>query len=130
MKELLGTVVSVSVPARPELVRVLRSVVGGVAARLDLSYDEIDDLRIAVDEACATLLEVGSSEGRLSLELRPAQNGLTMTATAESDGLGWPSDAQGSLAWRVLTALMDEAEFETTEGHLVIRMRKGRPNGG
>lgn len=121
---------SVSVPARADLVRVLRSVVGGVAARLDLSYDEIDDLRIAVDEACAALLDTASTDALFSLELRPDQDGLTITAAADSDHPTWPPDAGDSLAGRVLTALMDETAFETRPGGLVVRMRKGRPQRG
>ena len=35
---------------------VLRTATAGLAARLDFTIDEIEDLRIAVDEACAMLL--------------------------------------------------------------------------
>jgi anti-sigma regulatory factor (Ser/Thr protein kinase) len=38
-----------TVPARAEFVHVLRTVVAAVAARLDLPYDALDDLRMAVD---------------------------------------------------------------------------------
>ena len=34
----------------------LRTATAGLAARLDFTLDEIEDLRIAVDEACALLL--------------------------------------------------------------------------
>ena len=130
MKELLGSDVSVSVPARAGLVRVFRSVVGGVAARLDLSYDQIDDLQIAVGEACATLLEAAAPQGMLSLTIHPDQDGLSLTAAVDAGPDGWPSNLQDSLAGRVLSALMDEAAFEAEDTRLVIRMRKARTDGG
>ncbi len=48
--------VRLSIPADSAYVAVPRSVVGNLAARNDFTVDAIDDLRIAVDEACALLL--------------------------------------------------------------------------
>jgi serine/threonine-protein kinase RsbW len=49
-------VVSVRLPAASAYLSVLRTATAGLAARLDFTLDEIEDLRIAVDEACAMLL--------------------------------------------------------------------------
>ena len=43
-------------PADSAYLSVLRTATAGLAARLDFTLDEIEDLRIAVDEACAMLL--------------------------------------------------------------------------
>ncbi len=43
-------------PAEGAYLSVLRTATAGLAARLDFTLDEIEDLRIAVDEACAMLL--------------------------------------------------------------------------
>ena len=48
--------VRVSMPAEGAYLSVLRTATAGLAARLDFTLDEIEDLRIAVDEACAMLL--------------------------------------------------------------------------
>ena len=45
-----------TVPADGGYLGVLRTATAGLAARLQLRLDEIEDLRIAVDEACAMLL--------------------------------------------------------------------------
>ena len=45
-----------SMPAESAYLSVLRTATAGLAARLDFTLDEIEDLRIAVDEACAMLL--------------------------------------------------------------------------
>jgi hypothetical protein len=49
--------VEVRLPAAGAYLSVLRTATAGLAARLDFTLDEIEDLRIAVDEACAILLQ-------------------------------------------------------------------------
>ena len=44
-------------PADTAYVAVLRTTTAGLAARLDFTLDDIEDLRIAVGEACAMVLE-------------------------------------------------------------------------
>ncbi len=61
--------VRLSIPADSAYIAVPRSVVGNLAARNDFTVDAIDDLRIAVDEACALLLPQ-ASDGVLELRLR------------------------------------------------------------
>src|SRR3954453_12720529 len=53
----LSDTVDLRVPADPAYLAVIRTATAGLAARLDLTLDEIEDLRIAVDEACGLLLD-------------------------------------------------------------------------
>lgn len=55
-------VIDLRVPADPAYLAVIRTATAGVAMRLDLTLDEIEDLRIAVDEACALLLDDTGAE--------------------------------------------------------------------
>src|SRR5660397_242952 len=54
-------IVSVRLPADGAYLSVLRSVTAALAARLDFTLDDIGDLRVAVDEACASRLAHASS---------------------------------------------------------------------
>ena len=56
--------VELTVPADPAYLAVIRTATAGLAARLNLTLDEIEDLRIAVDEACAVLLDRRVHTGR------------------------------------------------------------------
>lgn len=49
--------VSLTIPAYPEFVGVARLAVLGVASRMKFSYDEVEDLRLAVGEACTGAIE-------------------------------------------------------------------------
>ena len=101
--------VTLEVPPRPEYLHVLRAVVAGVAARLDFSYDGIDDLRIAIDEACAHLLDAAPDATLLSVELLPSEDGLEILVSVDAEASPWPPERlEESLAWQVLSALADE----------------------
>lgn len=106
--------VTLTIPARPDFVRLLRAVVASVGAQLDLTYDRIDDLRMVVDEASAQLLQVPA--GSLTMRVSPGDRIVIHVGTDGSPDGSWPpKDVEETLAWRVLSALADEVSFERTE---------------
>ena len=58
--------VSLRVPADGAYVSVLRTMTAGLAARLDFTVDDIEDLRIAIGEACALVLPQAQSRAATS----------------------------------------------------------------
>ena len=123
--------VTVSVPARPDFIHVLRSVVAAVAARADFTFDAIDDLRLAVDEACAQLLSFAAPASNLTLRITSTDQGGGLEVVASTDAdiatAAWPPDgAERTLTWQVLSALADEARFERLATGPALRMRKRR----
>lgn len=121
--------VVVSVPARPDFVHVFRTVVAGIAARADFTIDEIDDLRLIVDEACAQLLAYPIPAMALTLEITHAGSSVEMLVSSDADPSGWPqADAEATIGWQVLSALSDDARFEHTQAGPALRVTKhGRP---
>ncbi len=69
IEQLTGPV-DLTVPARSEHLRVLRLVATSVGASLDLDIDQLDDLRIAIDDLCSMLIEEAPEEARLHLSIR------------------------------------------------------------
>lgn len=119
--------VVVSIPARPDFVHVLRSVVASVAARADFTLDAIDDLRLIVDEACAQLLSYSRPAAVLTVQIRlSGEASVEVVVRSDADPAAWPpADAEGSLGWQVLSALADEARFEHAGGP-ALRLTKRR----
>jgi serine/threonine-protein kinase RsbW len=111
--------VRLSIPADSAYIAVPRSVVGNLAARNDFTVDAIDDLRIAVDEACALLLPQ-ASDGVLDcvFGIEPPRLIVSTTATVPND---WKPDT-GSFGWTVLSALVDSVAAETADGRLTITL--------
>jgi serine/threonine-protein kinase RsbW len=117
--------VRVSVPARAEFVHVLRSVTAAVAARLPLSLDDVDDLRLAVDEACARLLALPGEPSTFRLDLRTLPDQFEMVAAVDASTPTWPPTGfEDTLAWRVLGALAENVRFELWNGAPAIRIVK------
>ena len=122
--------IRLTVPARADYVHVLRSVIASVAAKLDFSYDDIEDLRLAVDEACAYLLGLQESPATLTLAITPS--GRTVDVIASVDGGSAMARAEGlqaNMVWHLLGALTDEARFDETNGRPGIRFTKRVPAG-
>jgi serine/threonine-protein kinase RsbW len=111
----LPTAVSADVPATPESVQVLRNVAAGVAARMDMPIDQIEEIRLAVTEAATLLLnEVEAT----SLRMAVARDDESIEITLSSDGNPdpWPSDrALASWPWLVVKGLTDEVRADLVE---------------
>jgi serine/threonine-protein kinase RsbW len=100
--------VELRIPADGAYLSVLRTATAGVAARLDFTVDDIDDLRMAVDEACGLLLAqaVPNSELTCEFQLEPTQLRISVTAVSASPHL---PDREG-FAWAVLSAVAGAVE--------------------
>jgi len=94
--------VDLRVPADPAYLVVVRTATAGLAARLDLSIDEIEDLRIAVDEACSLLLLGRAHPGR-TLNASFSFGGGTLEVVIAGPADVLPETA--SFSWAVLRAL-------------------------
>jgi serine/threonine-protein kinase RsbW len=118
--------VVVTVPSQAAFVHVLRSVAASVAARIDLPVDDIDDLRMAIDEASSQLLMLGPSAVTLTLRLRSIDGGVEAVVSVDGSApAGWPPPTlHDSLAWNVLSGLSDELSFELPDGTPAIRVVK------
>jgi serine/threonine-protein kinase RsbW len=116
-------VVAVTVPAEGGWLGVLRTATAGLAARLSLSGEKIEDLRIAVDEACAMLLVLTPPNGELQCRFEIGAEELTIAVSAPVvPGAQLPSPT--SFAWQVLTGLTSRVEAEQGETHMTIRIMR------
>lgn len=116
--------VDLTIPARVEYVRLTRLVVSGIATQAEFSLDEIEDLRIAVDELCAALIE--HSEPLSELQLTFVLDGATLQCEIVTDVQG--EVELDELTSHVLHATVDEHQFERVGDRAVARMVKTRSN--
>jgi serine/threonine-protein kinase RsbW len=122
-------VVRITVPARAEFLHVVRTVVGSVAARHDLTIDAIEDLRIAVDEACAQLLAVRG--GHVTVAISGTAEGVETVCSTDADVAVWPpEDVQHSLATQVLQGLTDSVAWERSATGPAVRVGKRSAGAG
>ena len=122
--------VELRLPADGAYVSVVRTTTAGLAARLDFLIDDIEDLRIAVGEACAMVLPEAEPDTDLVCSYFRSPGTLTVrvavTAT-EPDGPEYDS-----FAWQVLSTMATRAEADASGGtfSVSLTMESGVPGVG
>jgi serine/threonine-protein kinase RsbW len=116
-------VVLLTVPAEVGYLGVLRTATAGLAARLHFALDEIEDLRIAVDEGCSALIEAGiDSPLLLSFEV---DAGAVVVLGSTDAGSDPDRDAERmSLSDQILRVVTDEHELAASHGRATFRFTK------
>jgi serine/threonine-protein kinase RsbW len=113
------------IPATAEFVRLARLTVAGLASRMGFTFDEVEDLRIAVDELHHCLL--GSSGGGATLTLTCAirTEGLEVAGVASfgPNGAG-PARKLSDFSTRILRAVVDEYQCHPEEPQPSFRLLK------
>lgn len=117
--------VTVRVPALRRYVSAVRSMTTALAAQCDLTVDEIEDVQMAIDEACALLLP-HVERSRPWLEVTYHLVGSRFTAEVEVATAQPVQLDRTNLSWTVLTALCDEADITADGRSLAIEFTKLR----
>jgi serine/threonine-protein kinase RsbW len=112
--------VELRLPADSAYVSVLRTTSAGLAARLDFTLDDIEDLRMAVGEASALVLAEADPGSDLLCEffMRPGE--LTIQVGVRSRHPTPPDE--DSFAWQVLTTLATKASASIDDSRFTITL--------
>ncbi len=116
-------VVTLQLPREPDFFSVAHLVLGGLGARLDLTYDVLDDMTTAIDELLSRresaediILKVAIQEQALVATLGPFSGRIADELHASDAGLGLR---------RVLETVVDAFGVEEAkDGELVVRLEK------
>lgn len=115
--------VAIEIPALAEHIAVLRAASSVIASRLNFSLDEIDDLRILIDEAASVLLSAGA-QGVVRCEITAAESAIdfelfaSLPKTKEPHGEGF--------AWSILQALATDVSMsQRGDQHVISVTRVG-----
>ena len=122
-----AAVVEVRISARPALIPTVRAVASDLAGRADFDLDAISDLRMAVDEACTTLVGLAADDGVLSCRFVLADDRIEVAVTTQA-AKEEATISTDSFGWRVLETLADEVSAaRAADGYaesLTIRLSK------
>jgi serine/threonine-protein kinase RsbW len=145
----LPEVVELEIPARPEFVALARLVVSAMASTdAVLTDDQVDDLKIAVSEACTNAIEAHdaiATEERVLLRCWSDDHGLLVTIEDRGGGFDPstlpdhppPTDPERlkferGLGIPLIRALVDEVEISSSSAGTLVRlgMWHGRRSNG
>ena len=120
--------VELRLPADGAYASVLRTTTAGLAARLDFTMDDIEELRIAVGEALALVLP--EADPGADLTCRVHLGASTLAVQVETQASDDPAPDYDSFAWQVLDTLAAEATVTSTGGLFTVRFRMTSQVGG
>jgi serine/threonine-protein kinase RsbW len=112
------TEVVLRIPADTSYVSLVRTATAAVSAQADFTVDALDDLRLAVDEACALAISDAVSDITVTFRVSGSRVAIDVCTASAS---GRPV-ATNTFAWTVLTALVDDVETDVTDGTLRIHL--------
>ena len=103
-----GERLELKVPTTATQLPAVRAMAADLALRMDYDLDAVEDLRLAVDEACATLSQIAAPDAPLTVVFEASRSGLHIDAwVPTAQGADVPRDGFG---WAVLATLVDAVE--------------------
>ncbi len=121
--------VKLVIPARANLVLLARLTAATIGSRADFDVEEIEDLRLAVDELCVSVIE-GGRDGRLELEFVRDGDRVEVSCEFHRDAAGRSLDVAheslDGLSDRILDALVDDHGADGQGGRQRAWLRKRR----
>ncbi|MCP8618084.1 anti-sigma B factor RsbW [Salirhabdus salicampi] len=131
--------VEMKIPAKPEYVGVARLTTSGIAHRVGFSYDDIEDLKVAVSEAITNAVQHAYDEGEQGeitigyglyvnrLEVMVADRGDSFNLKKIKEEIGPYSNGEaveelreGGFGLFLIDALMDKVEINNSNGVIVV----------
>lgn len=120
MTELVQTDVKLTLPARPENVSVIRHVLGAFAEALRLPDELVEDLRLAVTEACTNVVRHAYPDGQtgpVEISIQPLEGAVSVVVSDQGRGIGTSSDTTGpGLGLPLIAAIADDIELQPVPG--------------
>ncbi|ALS26519.1 anti-sigma B factor RsbW [Paenibacillus cisolokensis] len=146
-----GEIVTLQVPAEAEYIDLVRLTLYGIASKIGFSYEEIEDMKVAVSEACNNVVLHAYSDapnGRASernpghrMEIRFIRLNDALSIIVKDEGRSFDADAAarkaeplhgksvgeleaGGLGLYLMQALMDQVEVHSETGTEVVMTKR------
>jgi serine/threonine-protein kinase RsbW len=115
-----------SVPGKAEYVSTVRLAISSLAAKSGFDIEAIEDIKVAVSEACSNILCHSNIRGEYIYHVKCTLHNSKLEITVTDDGVGFdagnyktpdPECLQvGGLGIYIIKALMDEVHVDSNDG--------------
>lgn len=89
---------------------IARTVAAAMASRADLTLDQVEDVRLAMDEATAHLISAAASGATIECELSVLESGLQVKMHC---AISSPPPDPEPFSWTVLTTLVEDVSLHS-----------------
>jgi serine/threonine-protein kinase RsbW len=112
--------VTLTLPARAEHVAVVRHVLGAFAEALRMPDELMEDLRLAVTEACTNVVRHAypdGAPGAVEISVEPSEEELLVVVADRGCGIGTSSDTSGpGLGLPLIAAIATHVDLQSSPG--------------
>jgi serine/threonine-protein kinase RsbW len=115
---------SLEIPADHNYVQLARLVASGLAGRLDFNIDEIEDLRIGVDECCVAILDCAAEGSTVRLDYSWDTDVVQLQAKVH--GVDGAAPVATGITAQILAAVVDDYRLWRDDDELQFVLRKRR----
>ncbi|MDP9067204.1 MAG: hypothetical protein M3N53_02500 [Actinomycetota bacterium] len=118
--------ISIKIPASPVYLQVVRLVAAGLATRLRFTLDDIEDLKIAVDEMSAYFTGTNGREGTIEVHFTVHHDRLEISGTGTfATGEKVRTDLT-EFSRMILDTVADSASLDQTNGTPTFKLVKSK----
>ncbi|MDB5053915.1 MAG: putative anti-sigma regulatory factor, serine/threonine protein kinase [Bacilli bacterium] len=110
MKKMMNKSIELTIPAKAEYLHIVRLTLFGIATKAGFSFEEIEDMKVAVTEACNNVVLYAYKEGAsgiLDIHFELIEDGLSIHIKDEGNSFDFEKTANK------LTSLHDKTLVET-----------------
>ncbi len=118
--------INLTVPARPEYAKTVRMTASALVSRIGLTYDEVDDVRVAAEEAFIYAVDHCGTTAEVAMEFILSTEALTLRVALGDASRVADEDGERSAAYAtfILQSVCDRFEMGTDERGLHLTLVK------
>ncbi len=118
--------VTLTVPSRSEFARTVRMTASELATRMGMSYDDVEDIRLAAEEAFIYASETVSEDEHVTIDFTIDGDELQMVAAlgAQAEDSDEDAERRASYATFILQSVCDSFELSSDDDGAHLRVTK------
>ena len=118
--------VTLMVPAKDEYAKTARMTAAALVSRMDIAYDELDDVKTATEEAFIYACDAEPLSGEVTLHFYLDDDSLRIEVPIAPGSRTWSEDAEArsALATFILQGVCDTYEMSSDESGAWLRLEK------
>lgn len=120
----MSDTVTLTIPSDTAYVAMARSVAASMSARADLPIDQLEDVRLAVDEALSQV--IADAPPGSDITCTYTVDGADLSIMVAGASVSGEVPSTGTFSWIVLRALVDHVSADVADGALTLHLRVSR----
>ena len=118
--------VTLSVPAKSEFAKTVRMTAAALVGRMGMTYDQVDDVRMAAEEAFVYAVDTLPADAQVMFEFTVDDDQVVIDVPLGSEEPSSDEEAERRVAYAtfILEAVSDSYEFTTDENGARLRLVK------